>query len=76
MDNNQKTLEEISRKMNAIISLLILEYEEDKLSTEVEKVAKLSECGLTNDEVAQILGKTSRQVSKLLYKSKKRRNKK
>lgn len=65
-------LESINRKMNVIISLLMLTQKDNGFNADVEKISKLKEWGLTNDEIGQIMNRSATQVSKQVYKSKKR----
>ena len=71
-----KIFESISRKMNVIIFLLMETQKDIGYSSDVDKISKLKKCGLENEDIGQILGKTSKQISKQIYKSKIRSNKK
>lgn len=71
-NENQKVFESINRKMNVLISLMMLLQSDNEFTTDVDKISKLKEWGLENEEIGQLLGKTTIQISKQLYKSKKR----
>lgn len=76
MEEKNSLLENINRKLNVIISLLMLQQKDGVFDTDVVKISKLKDWGIDNEEIGKIVGKTTIQVSKQLYKSKKRSEKK
>ena len=64
-------LSKIEAKMNVIIALLLKANMNDDLP-EVEIIKMLKQIGLENEDIAKILNKTTTQISKQLYKAKKR----
>ena len=65
-------LTKIENKMNVIIGLLV-KNQLDNDTPEVETIYMLNRLGLDNESIAKILNKTTTQISKQLYKAKKRK---
>lgn len=74
MENNDKDLEIISKKLSILISLLLLNNEQ--LESTKEKISYLKTFGLPNIEIASILNTTKNTVEVTLTNLKKQNNKK
>ena len=61
MENNNNILQQISKKLSILIALA-LQGEKDAVGVK-ENVARLIRFGLTDSEIAEILGTTSGTVS-------------
>lgn len=67
----QIDLKSIEAKLNVIIALLLEKQSENK-KPEVETIHMLKKLGLENSDIAILLDKNTRQITKQLYKAKKR----
>jgi len=61
MENNNEILREVSKKLSILIALQL--QSEDGVVEVKENVAKLTRFGLTDGEIAEILGTTPGTVS-------------
>ncbi len=68
----QIDLKSIEAKLNVIIALLLENQIENK-KPEVETIHMLKKLGLENTDIALLLDKNTRQITKQLYKAKKRK---
>lgn len=70
----EEVLRSIDIKMNIIISLLLgLQNTNNEEIPEVKIIKKFHDLKLSNEQIAEILNKTPTQISKQLYKAKKRK---
>jgi hypothetical protein len=66
----KELLESISAKLTCIISLLMKESDSSGDSTKGERAADLHRFGLSNNEIALILGSTERSIQELIRQGK------
>ena len=76
MTNKEINIEEITKRLDVIIYLLIKQTKEKDETTKKEMIAELFEWGLKDFEIASILGKTRSYVSSEITKLKKGKKKK
>lgn len=75
MTNKEINLEEITKRLDIIIYLLIKQTQEKDEATKKEIIADLFEWGLKDFEIAKILGKSRSYVSSEITKFKKSKKK-
>lgn len=73
MENNNDTLQQISKKLSILIALQL--QGENKAVEVKENVARLARFGLTDSEIAEILGTTPGTVSVAKARIKKAKSK-
>jgi hypothetical protein len=73
--NKEINLEEITKRLDIIIYLLIKQTQEKDEATKKEIIADLFEWGLKDFEIAKILGKSRSYVSSEITKFKKSKKK-
>ena len=72
MDPEEKFGRELLRRLDILISLLLETPKADKPTTMTDKIAKLSDLGLTPAETGRILGKPVNYVTGALSARKRR----
>lgn len=70
----EEILEHINSKLNVLIGILIDIKSENRKEKQVEKeiFKRLSDLGLENTDIGKIFGKSSEQVSKQIYETKRK----
>jgi len=76
MADKELNLEQVTKRLDIIIYLLIKETQEKDEATKKEMIAELFEWGLKDFEIAKILGKSRSYVSSEITKFKKDKKKK
>lgn len=76
MTKKEIDIDEITKRLDVIIYLLIKQTKEKDETTKKEMIAELFEWGLKDFEIANILGKTRSYVSSEITKLKKGKKKK
>ncbi len=73
----EELLIQINKKLNVLIGLLleIHNSSEEKPKAEKDIIKKLSDLGMTNKDIGLLLSKNANQISKQLYKAKRKRGK-
>jgi hypothetical protein len=71
----EKELKKINAKLNVLIGILIDMKSENNKVPEKDVFRRLSDLGMENVDIGKIFGKTSEQVSKQLYETKRKKGK-